>query len=65
MNISHKFCSFRQYRPQLQAVCTTVTDDVCMDSLELWKAVGKITNIVESTSPAMQYDAKNAVGDIK
>lgn len=64
MNISHKFCSFRQYGPQLQAVCTIVTD-VCMDCLELWKAVGKIKNIPESTSPAMQYDAKNAVGDIK
>ena len=46
--------------------CKLVSEDVCLDCLELWEAVQKVEMIVTDNnfSKETKYDVKNAVKDI-
>ena len=46
--------------------CKLVSEDVCLDYLELWEAVQKVEMIVTDNnfSKHTKYDVKNAVNDI-
>ena len=51
--------------PNLAHEVTEVTDEVCNNCVQLWQAINDVSDLADKSTPINQYNAKNAIVDIK